>query len=144
MHSRVIALNIDIDQDEVFDYMCGYADYVDEIETNEDWALEILERIGTVDRDALTFKADASKVKEKLEAAFNHFTNIRIKTLEEFLNGVNVYRTIAALEDKFGIYVCTDWSGYPVVWLEFLRELWNNPELMAKTWNITHIFDYHS
>lgn len=144
MHSRVIALNITTDWDEVYEQMGGIADYVDEIETDEDWGLEILERIGTVDRDALTFTANRYDVLEMLEALYQRYQKVQINDLDDFIDQGKAWRAADALIDKFGVYVITDWSGYPKPWLEFLRDLYRNPDLMNKTWDIKHIFDYHS
>lgn len=143
MHSRVIALNITTDQDEVYEQMGGIADYVDEIEAGEDWGLEILERIGTVDRDAFTFKANRYEVLKTLEAQYQRYQKVQINDLDDFIDQGKAWRAADALIDKFGVYIITDRGGYPEPWLEFLRDLYGNPELMAKTWDITHVFDYH-
>lgn len=143
MHSRIIALNITTDEDEVYEQMEGCADYVSELDRDNEWGLEILEAIGTVDRDALTFRADKAKVQEKLEAAYNIYQKAAITSFEEFANQGKAWRAADALIDKFGVRVITDWGGYADPWLEFLRDLWRHPELMDKTWNITHVFDYH-
>lgn len=146
MHSRIIAFNIDTDQDEVFEQLSGVADYVDEVERDDSWGLELLERIGTVDRDALTFKANRYEVLKMLEALYQRYQKVQINDLDDFIDPGKAWRAADALIDKFGAYVITgwDWSGYPEPWLEFLRDLYGNPELMDRTWNIAHIFDYHS
>lgn len=143
MHSRIIALNITVDEDEVFTQMSGHADYVDEIEKDNEWALEILEHIGTVDKDALTFRADKAKVQEQLEIAYGIYRAAAINSFDDFTNQGKVWRAADALEDEFGVRIITDWSGCTDPWLEFLRDLWHHPELMDKTWDITHVFDYH-
>ena len=143
MHSRIIALNIKVGEDEVYAQMEGCADYVSELDRDNEWGLEILEHIGTVDRDALTFRADKAKVQEKLEAAYNIYQKAAITSFDEFTDQGKVWRAADALMDKFGVRVITDWSGCADPWLEFLRDLWRHPELMDKTWSITHIFDYH-
>lgn len=143
MHSRIIALNIDVDEDEVYTQMEGYADYVDEIEEDNEWALKTLERIGTVNKDTLTFKADKAKVKETLEAAYRIYQEATIKSFDDFTNQGKIWRAEDALEDKLGVRIITDWSGCADPWLEFLRDIWHHPELMDKTWDITHVFDYH-
>jgi hypothetical protein len=143
MHSRIIALNIKVDEDEVYAQMEGCADYVSELDRDNEWALEILEAIGTVDKDALTFRADKTRVQEKLEAAYRIYQEAAIKSFDDFTSQGKVWRAADALEDRFGVRIITDWSGCADPWLEFLRDLWHHPELMDKTWNITHVFDYH-
>ena len=143
MHSRIIALNIDTDQDEVFEQMGGVADYVDEVERDDSWGLELLERIGTVDRDALTFTANRHDVLEMLEALYQRYQKAAITSFDEFADPGKAWRAADALIDRFGVHVITDWSGYPEPCIEFLRDLYRRPDLMDRTWNITHIFDYH-
>ena len=79
MHSRIIALNTRTNEDEVFEYMNGIADYVDDRGQDDDWGLEILERIGTVDREQHTFRPDRDKVIERLEAAYSYYQEQEIR-----------------------------------------------------------------
>ena len=86
MHSRIIALNVRTNEDEVFEYMNGIADYVDDRGQDDDWGLEILERIGTVDREAHTFRPDREKVIERLEAAYNYYQE---QEIDSFASGAS-------------------------------------------------------
>lgn len=143
MHSRIIALNARTNEDEVFEYMNGVADYVVDKGQDDDWGLEILERIGTVDREAHTFRPDRDKVIERLEAAYNYYQEQEIDSFEAFTDPMKVYRAASALEDRYAIYVYDDWNGYPVPWLEFLRQLYRYPKQGDQPYNITSIYDYH-
>lgn len=142
MHSRIIALNVITNEDEVFEYMNGVADYVVDRGQDDDWGLEILERIGTVDREAHTFSLDRQKVIETLWAAYNYYQEREIDTFDAFADSMRVYRAASALEDRYAIYIYDDWNGYPVPWLEFLRQRYKYPK-GDQTYTITSIYDYH-
>lgn len=143
MHSRIIALNVETDEDEVYELMQGKADYTSECSLGDDWGLEILERIGTVDRTKMTWKADPEAVRSRLEAAYHHYLEHQIKSFDEFADEGKAWRAADALDSQYGVYIYEDWDGYPITWLEFLRHLYNNEALMTRTWDITSVYDYH-
>lgn len=148
MHSRIIALGLNekidhIHEDDMYEMMQGTADYVVEAEPDEEWGYEILRRIGTVDLEQMTFKADPVLVKQRLEDLWAAYQENIITSFDGFVDWLQVYRAKETLDDKFGVHIYSDWAGYPETWHEFLRGLWGNQELMDATWHISAIYDYH-
>lgn len=143
MHSRIITLNVSSNEEEIYEMMNGAADYVDERDIDEDWGNEILERIGTVDREQHIFRPDKDKVEMQLRNAYEYYQEHEVSCFIEFIDPLKVYSAASALEDKYGIYIYDDWEGYPVPWLQFLRNLYRNKELVNKEYSITGIYDYH-
>ena len=139
MHSRIIALETTVSEDEVFEAMLSGVDYVSEME-EDSWDLEILERIGAVDRRAQTFQADPAKVKMALEAMYDEYQGRAIRSFDEYVNSWKAWAARNAIEDKYDIYI---FWGYPITWHDFLRQLYSDEETMSRTWKITGFFDYH-
>ena len=143
MHSRIIALNSETNETEMFEMMHGDADYVIDRGLEDDWGFEILERIGTVDRKAATFKADAAKVRAQLEVWYDEYLDARLNGFEDFADDRKVYHLRSVLDEIHGIRVFSDWSGWPDTFHGFVRDLYSHPNLMDKVWEIKCIYDYH-
>ena len=143
MHSRIIALNDKMSEEGFMEAMPSGVDYVDAIpptQWKEDWGWGILERIGTVKRGIFT--VDREKLRAELEKAYEEYEKNIIDNFADFTKYSKVWRLGDTLEDKYGIYIYSDYT-YLETWDYFIRMLWEDHPSTPKSWKVVGIYDYH-
>ena len=148
MHSRIIAMYCEepqyIDEDTMFEYMGGRADYVieiDDIFEAKDW----IHDIGQICLDDGTVSISVEDIEKVLRGRYDAFKQmVDNLTFEQFTDNLEAHVLSSQIEDKFGVYFYTDWHGL-VTKDYFMRSVlrWSkeNPELLS--WKVTQVFDYH-